>query len=136
MAGVFRSAILSFGLLALLVCAAVICSAESLPETPLFQKWQMMDGDIRKLRDRLPVGKEPETSREAQEIAEIMKQIITIYNQAAVMFSSTETFMDQPDQERQWCGHMRRSCRIYSDAWRKRATSMEETATRLRGEGK
>lgn len=124
------------------VCLTFILSlspvraSDDLQVSPFYQRWQLMEKEIQKLKGLLPAGREPESSRDAMERSDIMKRIIVIYNEAAGMFSSGEIFTDYPERERQWYAHMRRTCRIYSDAWRKQATSMEERAVRLRGEGK
>jgi len=105
-------------------------------ETPSGQKWQQMDGEIQTLRDRLAADPEPRTSAEANKRIQIMNRIITLYGEGRLMFAEAMPVTGDPDRERQWYAHMARSCRLYGDAWRRKATEMESTAASLRGQGK
>ena len=105
-------------------------------ETPSGQKWQQMDGEIQTLRDRLAADPEPRTSAEANKRIQIMNRIITLYGEGRIMFAEAMPVTGDPDRERQWYAHMARSCRLYGDAWRRKATEMESTAASLRGQGK
>ena len=105
-------------------------------ETPSGQKWQQMDGEIQTLRDRLAADPEPRTSVEANKRIQIMNHIITLYGEGRIMFAEAMPVTGDPDRERQWYAHMARSCRLYGDAWRRKATEMESTAASLRGQGK
>ncbi|NTU47500.1 MAG: hypothetical protein HGA84_00670 [Syntrophobacteraceae bacterium] len=105
-------------------------------ETPSGQKWQQMDGEIQTLRDRLAADPEPRTSAEANKRIQIMNRIITLYGEGRLMFAEAMPVTGDPDRERQWYAHMARSCRLYGDAWRRKATEVESTAASLRGQGK
>jgi hypothetical protein len=105
-------------------------------ETPSGRKWQLMDVEIQGLRERLAADPEPRTSVEANKRIQIMNRIITLYSEGRLMFAEARPVTGDPDREGQWYAHMARSCRLYGDAWRRRAGEMEATAASLRGQGK
>lgn len=107
-----------------------------LGETPSGLAWQKMEAEIQELKDRLARESEPTTSAQASRHTQMMRRVIVLYGEGWRLFADAKPVTGDAGRERQWYGHMARTCRMYGDAWRRRATEMEATAARLKGEGR
>lgn len=105
-------------------------------ETPAGRAWQKMEAEIQELKDRLASESEPATSAQANKQVQMMKRVIILYGEGRRLFADAKPVTGDENRESQWYAHMARTCRMYGDAWRRRATEMEATAARLKGEGR
>lgn len=105
-------------------------------ETPAGRTWQKIEAEIQQLKDRLASESEPATSAQANKHIQMMNRVIALYGEGRRLFADAKPVTGDESRERQWYGHMARTCRMYGDAWRRKATELEATAARLRGEGK
>lgn len=105
-------------------------------ETPAGRTWHKMEAEIQQLKDQLASESEPTTSAQANKLIQMMNRVIVLYGEGRRLFADARTVTGDEGRERQWYGHMARTCRMYGDAWRRKATELEATAARLKGQGK